>query len=147
MYAVVCGKADMLVLVNHFNCVVGCRAQTVGGIASTLGKTNACCATLGVGSIDSHTFLVAFVGFGQAGPFVLCKGDAVVEEQVVTIAQAPERLLNVVARLSCVACGVLVDPGVRWFCRHPFAVVIRSCCCWWGHQVGKVWQMHYAMWV
>ena len=31
-----------------------------------------------------------------------------------------------------------MDPGVRWFCRHPFSVVVRSCCSWWGHQVGKV---------
>ena len=52
---------------------------------------------LGVDSVDSHTFLVAFVGFGQAGPFVLCKGDAIFEEQVVAIAQAPEHLLNVVS--------------------------------------------------
>ena len=64
MYAVVCGKADMLVLVDLFNCPVECGAQTISGIASTLGKTNACCASLGVGSVDSHTFLVAFVGFG-----------------------------------------------------------------------------------
>ncbi len=48
-----------------------------------------------MGSVDSHTFLVDFVGFGQAGPFVLCKGDAVVKKQVVAIVQAPERLLNV----------------------------------------------------
>ncbi len=61
-----------------FNRAVECRAQTVGSIASTLGKTNACCATLGVGSIDSHTFLVGFIGFGQAGAFVLCEDDAVV---------------------------------------------------------------------
>ena len=53
-------------------------AQTVGGIVSTLGKTKACCATLGVGSIDSLSFFVGFVGFGQAGSFVLCEGDAVV---------------------------------------------------------------------
>ena len=64
MYSVVCGEADMLVLVDLFNCPVECGAQTVGGIASTLGKTNACCAPLGVGSVDSQTFLVAFVGFG-----------------------------------------------------------------------------------
>jgi hypothetical protein len=95
MYSVVCGEADMLVLVDLFNCPVECGAQTVCDIASTLGKTNACCATLGVDSVDSHTFLVAFVGFGQAGPFVLCEGDAVVEEQVVAIVQAPECLLNV----------------------------------------------------
>jgi hypothetical protein len=95
MYAVVCVKANMLVFVNLFNRAVECRAQTVGGIASTLGKTNACCATLGVGSIDSHTFPVAFVGFGQASPLILCKGNAVVEEQVVAIAQVLEHLLNV----------------------------------------------------
>jgi len=95
MYTVVCGEADMLVLVNLFNRAVECRAQTVGGIASPLGKTNACCAMLGVGSVDSHTFLVGFAGLGQAGSFVLCKGDAVAKEQVVTIMQAPERLLNV----------------------------------------------------
>ncbi len=74
MYAVVCGKADM----NLFDGAVECRAQIVGSIASTLGKTNACCATLGVGSFDSHAFLVGFVGFGQAGLFVLCEGDAVI---------------------------------------------------------------------
>ncbi len=89
MFSVVCGKADMLVLVDLLNCPVECGAQAVCGIASTLGKTNACCATLGVGSVDSHTFFVAFVGFGKAGSFVLCEGNAVVEEQVVTIAQAP----------------------------------------------------------
>jgi hypothetical protein len=40
-------------------------------------------------------FLIAGVIFGQAGSFVLCEGNAVVEEQVITIAQSPERLLNV----------------------------------------------------
>ncbi len=95
MYFVVCGEADMLVLVDLFNCPVECRAQTVGHIAATLCKNNACCATLGVGSVDRHTFLVAVVSFGQAGPLVLCEGNAVVEEQVVAIAQLPERLLNV----------------------------------------------------
>ena len=86
MYSVACGKADMLVLVDLFNCPVECGAQTVCGIASMLGKTNACCAMFVVGIVDCHTFPVAVVGFGQAGPFVLCEGNAVVEEQVVTIA-------------------------------------------------------------
>ncbi len=75
-----CGEADVLVIVNLFNRAVESRPQTVGSIAATLGKTNAWCATLGVGSVDSHTFFVGFVGFGQAGWFVLCEGDAVVEE-------------------------------------------------------------------
>ena len=79
----------MLVLVDLFNCPVECGAQTVGGVAATLGKINTCCASFGEGIVDSHTFLVAVVGFGQAGPFVLCKGNAVVEEQDVAIAQAP----------------------------------------------------------
>ena len=64
MYAVVCGKADMLVLVDLLNCPVECGAKTVGGVAATLGKTNACCALFGVGIVDSQTFLVAVVGFG-----------------------------------------------------------------------------------
>ncbi len=88
MYAVVCGEADMLVLVDLYNRPVECGAQTVGGVAATLGKTNACCASFGVYIIDCQTFLVAVVGFGQAGPFVLCEGNAVIEEQVVTFAQA-----------------------------------------------------------
>ncbi len=86
MYAVVCDKADMLVLVDLFNRPVECGAQTVGSVAATLGKTNACCASFGVGIVDSHMFLVAGVGFGQAGPFVLCEGNAVVEEQVIASA-------------------------------------------------------------
>jgi hypothetical protein len=43
----------------------------------------------GLGIVDSHTFLVAVVSFGQTGPFILCKGNAVVEEQVIAFAQAP----------------------------------------------------------
>jgi hypothetical protein len=97
MYAVVCGKADMLALVDLFNRPVEWRAQTVRSIAATLGKTNACCASVGVVIIDSHTFLVAVVGFGQAGPFVLCQDNAFIKEQVVAIAQAPWCLLNVLS--------------------------------------------------
>jgi hypothetical protein len=60
-----------------------------------LGKSNACRTTLGVGGVGGRTFLVAGVFFGQAGPFILCEGNAVVKEQVITIAQSPERLLDV----------------------------------------------------
>jgi hypothetical protein len=41
MYFVVCGKADMLVLVDLFYCLIECGGQAVGGIAATLGNTNA----------------------------------------------------------------------------------------------------------
>ena len=70
-------------LVNLFNRPVECGAQTVGGIAATLGITNACCAAFGVSIVDCHTLLVAVVCFGQDGTFVLWAGNAVVKEQVV----------------------------------------------------------------
>jgi hypothetical protein len=78
----------MLVLVDLFNCLVECGAQTVGGVVATLGKTNACCASFGVGIVDSQTFLVAIISFGQAGLFVLCDGNATVEEQAIAFVQA-----------------------------------------------------------
>jgi hypothetical protein len=124
----VCGKADMLVLVDLFNHPVECRAQTVGRIAATLGKINVCCAMLGVGSVDCHTFLVAVVGFGQAGSFVLCKSNAVVEEQVVAIAQSLERLLNVLLP------GYLALPAVfLWIRGYDGFVVIHLQ--WWSAHV------------
>ncbi len=129
MYFVVCGKADMLVLVDLFNHPVECGAQTVGRIAATLGKTNACCATLDVGSVDCHTFFVAVVGFGQAGPFVLCKGNAVVEEQVVAILQSPERLLNVLSP------GYLALPAVFLWIRGYDGFVIVHLQWWAAHVV------------
>jgi hypothetical protein len=140
MYFVVCGKADMLVLVDLFNCPVECGAQTVGRIAAMLGKTNACCATLGVGSVDCHTFLVAVIGFGQAGPFVLCKGNAVVEEQVGAIAQSPERLLNVLLP------GYLALSAVfSWIRGYDGFVVVHLQ--WWAARVvvgGVVWLGKYG---
>ena len=128
MYAAVCGEADMPVLVDLFNCAVECGAQTVDNIAATLGKTNACSTLFGVGIVDSHAFLVAVVGIGQPGPFVLCKGNAVVEEQDVAIAQAPWRLLNVLSS------GYLALPAVFLWIRgyDGFAVVHLQ---WWTAHV------------
>jgi hypothetical protein len=40
-------------------------------------------------------FLLLVSFFGPAGPFVLCKGNAVVKVWVITIAQMLEHLLNV----------------------------------------------------
>jgi hypothetical protein len=83
---------------------------------------------LGVGSVDCHTFLVAVVGFGQAGPFVLCKGNAVVKEQVVAIAQLPERLLNVLLL------GYLALPAVlSWIRGYDGFVVVHLQ--WWAPHV------------
>ncbi len=128
MNFVVCGEADMLVLVDLFNRPVECGAQTVGRIVATLGNTNACCATLGVGSVDCHKFLVAVVGFGQAGSFVLCKGNAVVEEQVVAIAQLLERLLNALLP------GYLALPAVfSWIRGYDGFVIVHLQ--WWSAHV------------
>ncbi len=128
MYFVVCGEADVLVLVDLFNRPIECGAQTVGRIVATLGKTNACCATLGVGSVDCHAFLVAVISFGQAGPFVLCKGNAVIKEQVVAIAQSPEHLLNVLLL------GYLALPAVfSWIRGYDGFVVVHLQ--WWATHV------------
>ncbi len=80
MYFVGCGESFMLVLVDLFKHPIECRARTVCGVATPLRKPNAWCAMLGVGCVDCRTFFVACVVFGQAGPFVLCEGNAVVEE-------------------------------------------------------------------
>ncbi len=129
MYFVVCGEVDMLVLVDLFNRLVECGAKTVGRIAATLDKNNACCAKFAVGSVDCHTFLVAVVGFGQAGPFFLCMGNAVVEEQVVAIAQLPERLLNVLSP------GYLALPAVFSWSRGYDGFVIVHLQWWAAHVV------------
>jgi hypothetical protein len=80
MYFVGCGKSYLLVLVDLFKHPIECGAQTVCSIAPPLGKPKAWCATLGVGCVDCGTFFVTGVIFGQVGPFVLCEGNAVVEE-------------------------------------------------------------------
>jgi hypothetical protein len=79
-------------------------------------------------SIAAH-FFVAGVVFGQAGSFVLCKGNAVVKEQVVAIAQSPERLLNVLLP------GIfLLSVAFSWIRGYDgFAIVHLQC--WAAHVV------------
>ncbi len=84
---------------------------------------------LGVGSVDCQTFLIVGVVFGQAGLFVLCKGNAVVEEQVVTIAQLPERLLNVLLL------GNFASPAVFPWIRGYDGFVVIYLQCWAAHVV------------
>ncbi len=129
MYFVECGESYMLSLVDLFKHPIECRAKTVRGIASPLGKPNAWCATLGVGCVDCRTFFVAGVVFGQAGPFVLCKGNAVVGEQVITFVQLPERLLNVLLP------GNFPLPGVFSWIRGYDGFVVAHLQCWAAHVV------------
>ncbi len=93
-----------------------------------VGQTQ-CFATLGVGCVDCRTFFVAGVIFGQAGPFVLCKGNAVVKEQVVTFAQLPECLLNVVSP------GDFLLPAVFSWIRGYDGFVVIHLQCWAAHVV------------
>ncbi len=129
MYFVGCGKSYMLVHVDLFKHHIECGAQTVCGVASPLGKPNAWCATLGVGCVDCCTFFVAGVVFGQAGLFVLCKGNAVVEEQVVTFTQLLKRLLNVLLP------GNFLLPAVFSWIRRYDGFVVVYLQCWATHVV------------
>ena len=57
-------------------------------------------------SIDCQTFCIAVVIFGQDGTFVLCVGNAVVEEQVVNVA-FPQSICLMCCRwaiLHCLQC-------------------------------------------
>jgi hypothetical protein len=129
MYFVGCGESYMLVLVDLFKLPIECRAQTVCSVASPLGKPNAWCATLGVGCVNCRTFFVAGVVFGQAGPFVLCEGNAVVEEHVVTFAQSSERLLNVLS-----PCDFSLPAVFSWIRGYDGFVVVHLQC-WVAHVV------------
>jgi hypothetical protein len=129
MYFVGCGESYMLVLVDLFKHPIECGAQTVCGVKFPLGKPNAWCATLGVGCVNCHTFFVAGVIFGQAGPFVLCEGNAVVEEQVVNIAQSPDRLLNLLLL------GDFLLPAVFSWIRGYDGFVFIHLQCWAAHVV------------
>jgi hypothetical protein len=122
-------KLTCLFLLIFFYCPIECGAQAVGDIAATLGNANAWCATLGVGSVDCQTFLIVGVIFGQAGPFVLCEGNAVVEEQVVTIAQLPKHLLNVLLPGNFALPAVF--PSIRGY--DGFVVIHLQC--WAAHVV------------
>ncbi len=74
-------------------------------------------------------FFVAGVVFGQAGLFVLCKGNAVVKEEVITIAQASEHLLNVLFP------GNFLLPAVFLWIRGYDGFVVVHLQCWADHVV------------
>ncbi len=75
-----------------------------------------------------HIFIAGVV-FGQAGPFVLCEGNAVVKEQVVTIAQLPEHLINVLLP------GGFLLPAVFSWIRGFDGFVVVHLQCWAAHVV------------
>ena len=53
---------------------------------ATLGQPDGWLVALCMGGINCHTLCIGGVVFGDGGALVLCVGDAVVEEQIVTFA-------------------------------------------------------------
>ncbi len=51
-----------------------------------LGEPNSWLVTLGMGGIDCYAFCIVGVVLGNGCAFILCLGDAVVKEQIVTFA-------------------------------------------------------------
>ncbi len=85
-HSVVGSKADMLLgFVELFDCPIEGRAHAVYGIASELHKTDAWFVL--PNGVNCLAFCIAVVVFGQVGTFILCYCDAVIEEQVVILAQ------------------------------------------------------------
>ncbi len=81
-------KADMLLgFVELFDPSIEGGAHAVDQIASALCKTDARFVSPNMGQVDCLAFCIAVVIFGQVGMFVLCYCDAVIEEQVVILAQ------------------------------------------------------------
>jgi hypothetical protein len=62
------------------------RTQAVGHIAAMLGKPNGWLVVLCMGRINCHMLCIVGVTLGNGGVFILGLGDAVVEEQIVTLA-------------------------------------------------------------
>jgi hypothetical protein len=77
----------LLGFVELFDCLIEGGAHAVYQIASALHKTNAGFVLPNVGQVDCLMFCIAVIIFGQVGMFVLCYCDAVIEEQVVILAQ------------------------------------------------------------
>ncbi len=89
MYLVLFGENDMFVPVELFNSSIERRTQAVGHIAASLGKPNDWLVALCMGGINCHMLCIVGVTLGYGSVFVLGMSDAVVEEQIVTLAQRP----------------------------------------------------------
>ena len=72
--------------VELFDCPIESEAHAVCCVASALRKADAWFVLPNVGRADCLAFHIVGVVFGQAGTFVLCYSDAVMKEQVVTLA-------------------------------------------------------------
>ena len=95
VHLVLLGEADMFVPVEFFNHPIEHRTQVVGHTAAALGKPNGRLVALCMSRIDYHMPQIVGVALGKGGAFVLSVSDAIVEEQVVTLAQLSSCLFDV----------------------------------------------------
>ena len=97
-HGVVGRKANMPSgFVEIFEHPVEGRAHAVCHVASTLHQAYVWCVARIADQVNCFGFCVGGIIFGQAGMFVLCGGDAVIKEQVVTFAQPSTCLLDVLS--------------------------------------------------
>jgi hypothetical protein len=62
------------------------RTQAVGRIAAALGKSDGWLVVLCMDRIDCHMLCIVGVALGNGSAFLLGMSDAVVQEQIVTLA-------------------------------------------------------------
>ncbi len=86
MYLVLLGKTGMFAPVSLFYSLIERGTQAVGHIAAALGKPDGSLAALCMGRIDCHMPCIVSVALGNGSAFILNVSDAVVEEQIVTVA-------------------------------------------------------------
>jgi hypothetical protein len=84
-----------VVLLSFFECPIEGQAHAVCHAASALHQAYVWFVACTVGRVDCLAFCVGGIIFGQVSTFVLCGGDAVIKEQVVTFAQPLKRPLDV----------------------------------------------------
>ncbi len=86
MYLVLLGKTDTFVPAELFYSPIECRTQTVGPIAATLGESNSWLVALYMCRINRHVLCIVGVALGDGSAFVHGVSDAVVKEQIITLA-------------------------------------------------------------
>ncbi len=95
MHLILLGNAFMFVLVELFDCSIECSTQTIGHLVAMLGYPDGQFVVLWMGRINCHILCIVGVALGNDSALVLGMSDAVIEKQVITLAQPLERLLDV----------------------------------------------------
>jgi hypothetical protein len=86
VYFVLLGKTDMFVLVKLFDGSIEHGTQVVGRILFALVEPDSWLVALCIGKIDCRALCIVGVVYGNDCAFILGLSDAVVKEQIVTLA-------------------------------------------------------------